>query len=90
MHKGLVYWVIIDSDNELSPIRWQSISTYTNADSLFTGTLVTNFRDVWIKTQVFSSKEMYLPRQLQAWVQLLSGKLFACKNGIYIYHAETR
>ena len=56
---GSVCWVIIDSDNELLPIRWQFISTWTNADFLSTGILVTNFRDIWTKTQTSSFKEMY-------------------------------
>ena len=57
--------VSIGSDNCLSPGRRQAI-TYTNAEISLIGPLGTNFSEIGIKIQNFSSMKMHL--------KMLSGK----------------
>ena len=49
-------WVIIGSDNGLSPVRRQAI-IWTNARKLLIGPLETNFSEILIGIQTFSFKK---------------------------------
>ena len=51
--------IIIGSDNDLSPVRRQTI-IWTNAGILLFGTLGTNFSDILIEIQTFSFKKICL------------------------------
>ena len=51
-------WVIIGSDNGLSPVRRQAI-IWTNAGILLIGPLGTNFSEILIGIHTFSCKKMF-------------------------------
>ena len=65
-------WVIIGSDNGLSPVRRQAI-TWTNAGLLLIGPLGTNFSEVLIGIQTFSFKKMHLKTSSVKWRQFCLG-----------------
>ena len=52
-------WVIIGSDNGVSPVRRQTI-IWTNAGILLIGPLGTNFSEILIGIQTFSFKKLHL------------------------------
>ena len=52
-------WVIIVSDNGLSPVRRQAI-IWTNAGILLIGPLGTSFSEILIGIQTFSFKKLHL------------------------------
>ena len=54
-----VNWVIIDSDNGLAPAWCQAI-VWTDVDLLSIGPLGTNFSEIKIKTQNFSTNKIHL------------------------------
>ena len=59
-------YIIIGSDNGLSPVRPQDI-ILTNADLSSIGSLETNFSEIRNKTRRFSFKEMYLQMPSAKW-----------------------
>ena len=59
-------WVIIGSDNGLSPVRRQAI-IWTNAWILLIGPLGTNFSEILIEIQTFSFKKMHLKMSSAKW-----------------------
>ena len=52
-------WVSISSGNGLLPAGHQAI-TWINADLLSIGPYATNFIEIWIEIQTFSSMKMHL------------------------------
>ena len=63
--------VTIVSDYGLSPIRRQAI-TWTNAGSLYIGTIGTNFRQILIEIKNFSVKKMHLKMSSAKMAPILS------------------
>ena len=59
-------WVIIGSDNGLSPVRRQAI-IWTNAGIMLIGPLGTNFSEILIGIQTFSFKKMLLKISSATW-----------------------
>ena len=59
-------WVIIGSDNGLSPVRRQNI-IWTNAGILLTGPWGTNFSELLIGIQTLSFKKMHLNMSSAKW-----------------------
>ena len=59
-------WVIIGSDNGLSPVRRQAI-IWTNAGILLIGPLGTNFSEILIGIQTFSFKKLHLKTSSAKW-----------------------
>ena len=59
-------WIIMGSGNGLVPAWHQSI-TWTDDDSLCTGHFETNFSEIWINPQKFSSKKMHLKTLSEKW-----------------------
>ena len=65
---------IIGSDNGLSPERRQA-NTRTNAGILLIGTLGTNFSEILIGIQTFSSKKMHLKMSSAKWRPFVSASM---------------
>ena len=59
-------WVIIGSDNGLSPVRRQAI-IWTNAPILLIGTLGTNFSEILGEIHSFSFSKMHLKMSSAKW-----------------------
>ena len=59
-------WVIISSDNGLSPVRRQVI-IWTNAGILLIGPLGTNFSEILVGIQTFSFKKLHLKTSSTKW-----------------------
>ena len=59
-------WVIIGSDNGLSPVRHQNV-IWTNAGILLTGPWGTNFSELLIGIQTLSSKKLHLNMSSAKW-----------------------
>ena len=59
-------WVLICSDNGLSPVRRQAI-IWTNAGILLIGPLGTNFREIVIGIQTFSLTKLHLKTSSAKW-----------------------
>ena len=59
-------WVIIGSDNDLSPVRRQAI-IWTNAGILLIGPWGTNFSEILIGIQTFSFKKLHLKTSSATW-----------------------
>ena len=59
-------WVIIGSDNGLSPVRRQNI-IWTNAGILLTGPWETNFSELLIGIQTLSFKKLHLNMSSAKW-----------------------
>ena len=59
-------WVIIGSDNGLSPVRRQAIIR-TNAEILLIGTLGTNFSEILSEIHAFSFTKMHLKMSSGKW-----------------------
>ena len=59
-------WVIIGSDNGMSPVRRQDI-IWTNAGILLTGPWGTNFSERLIGIQTFSFKKLHLNMSSEKW-----------------------
>ena len=72
-------WVIIGSDNGLSPVRHQAI-IWTNAGILLIGPLGTNFGEILIRIQTFSFKKLHLKRRLQNDVYFVSASMSWVNN----------
>ena len=62
----MLIWVIITSDNGLSPMRCQAI-TWTNVDLLSIGPMGTNFSEIRIKIKQFSFTKMNLKMPFANW-----------------------
>ena len=69
-----VDWVRIGSDNGLSPVRRQAI-TSTSPDLLSIGPLGTNFSEIWIKTQNFNSRKCIWKYRLRNGVHFVQGEM---------------
>ena len=65
-HICIVKLTIIGSDNGLSPGRHQAI-TGTNVGILLIGPLGTNFREMLIKTHIFSFMKIHLKKSSGKW-----------------------
>ena len=65
-------WVIIGSDNGLSPVRRQAI-TWTNVGILLIGPLGTNFSEILIETHTFSFKKTHLKLSSGKWCPFCLG-----------------
>ena len=59
-------WVIIGSDNGLSPVRHQNV-IWTNAGILLTGPWGTNFSELLIGIQTLSFKKLHLNMSSAKW-----------------------
>ena len=59
-------WIIIGSDNGLSPVWCQAI-IWTNAGILLIGTLGTNFNEIFIEIRTFSFKKIHLKMSSGKW-----------------------
>ena len=59
-------WVIIGSENGLSPVRRQA-TIWTNAGILLIGPLGTNFSEILIGIQTFSFKKLHLKTSSAKW-----------------------
>ena len=68
-----VNWVSIGSDNGLLPVKHQAF-TWTNADSLSTGTLGTHFSEIWTQIQNFPFTKMRLKMLFAKWWSFCSGR----------------
>ena len=69
---ALLNWVIIGSDNGLSPVRRQAI-IWTNAGILLIGPLGTNFSEILIGIQTFSLKKLHMKTSSAKWRQFCLG-----------------
>ena len=67
-------WIIIGSDNGLSPVQRQTIIG-TNAGILLIGPLGTNFSDILIGIQTFHSKNGIWKHRLQNSIYFVSASM---------------
>ena len=67
-----VNWVIIGSDNGLSP-RWCQVIIWTNAGMLLIGPLGTNVSEILITIYTFSFKKLHLKMSYVKWCPLCLG-----------------
>ena len=88
-----VNWVIVDSDDGLSPNQRQTIF-WTNADLLAIWPLGTNFSEICIEIQDFSFKKMHLKMSFAKWqpfcltlkvLRICTGKRNCCQYTQFIY-----
>ena len=79
---------IIDSDNGLSPGRRQAI-IWPNAGILLIGSLGTNFSEIWIGIQTFSSKKIHLKMSSAKWRLFCLG-LNVLRQGIRSYDSNMK
>ena len=71
---AFVNWVSIGSGNGLSSVRCQAI-TWTNADLLSVGPLGTNFSEILIEIQAFSSKKRHMKMSSAIFRQIVQGEM---------------
>ena len=86
-------WIIIGSDNGLSPVRRRAI-IWTNAGILLIGTLERNFTEILIGIQTFSFKKLHLKTSSGKWrpfclgLNVLNHRQPECLFRVYL--ADTR
>ena len=82
-------WVIIGSDNGMSPVRRQAI-IWTNAGILLIGPLGTNFSETLIGIQTFSFKKSHLKASSVKWRLFCIGLNELTLNGSWSYISPAR